>query len=36
MRNCTVGQVAGAVLDIDLFYEEGEGGGVYAAGKETS
>jgi polygalacturonase len=26
MRNCTVGQVAGAVLDVDLFYEEGEGG----------
>jgi polygalacturonase len=26
MRNCPVGQVAGAVLDIDLFYEEGEGG----------
>ena len=26
MRNCSVGQVAGAVLDIDLFYEEGEGG----------
>ncbi|HTB11999.1 MAG TPA: glycoside hydrolase family 28 protein [Bryobacteraceae bacterium] len=26
MRNCQVGQVAGAVLDVDLFYEEGEGG----------
>jgi polygalacturonase len=26
MRKCTVGQVAGAVLDVDLFYEEGEGG----------
>ena len=26
MRNCTVGQVAQAVLDVDLFYEEGEGG----------
>jgi polygalacturonase len=26
MRNCSVGQVAGAVLDVDLFYEEGEGG----------
>jgi polygalacturonase len=26
MRNCPVGQVAGAVLDVDLFYEEGEGG----------
>jgi polygalacturonase len=26
MRNCAVGQVAGAVLDVDLFYEEGEGG----------
>jgi len=26
MRNCSVGQVAQAVLDVDLFYEEGEGG----------
>jgi len=26
MRNCAVGQVAGAVFDVDLFYEEGEGG----------
>ena len=26
MSDCTVGQVAGAVLDVDLFYEEGEGG----------
>lgn len=26
MRNCTVGQVAQAILDVDLFYEEGEGG----------
>lgn len=26
MRNCQVGQVAASVLDIDLFYEEGEGG----------
>jgi polygalacturonase len=26
MNDCTVGQVAGAVLDVDLFYEEGEGG----------
>jgi polygalacturonase len=26
MRKCTVGEVAGAVLDVDLFYEEGEGG----------
>jgi polygalacturonase len=26
MRNCQIGQVADAVLDIDLFYEEGEGG----------
>ncbi len=26
MRKCSVGQVAQAVLDADLFYEEGEGG----------
>ncbi|HEV1285831.1 MAG TPA: glycoside hydrolase family 28 protein [Bryobacteraceae bacterium] len=26
MWDCSVGQVAGAVLDVDLFYEEGEGG----------
>jgi len=26
MRNCRIGQVAQAALDIDLFYEEGEGG----------
>lgn len=26
MRNCSIGQVAQAVLDVDLFYEEGEGG----------
>jgi polygalacturonase len=26
MRHCPVWQVAGAVLDVDLFYEEGEGG----------
>src|SRR5487761_2013617 len=26
MRNCRIGQVAQAVLDVDLFYEEGEGG----------
>lgn len=26
MRKCEVGQVASSVLDIDLFYEEGEGG----------
>ena len=26
MRNCTVGQVAQAILDVDLYYEEGEGG----------
>jgi polygalacturonase len=26
MRNCSIGQVAGAILDINLFYEEGEGG----------
>jgi polygalacturonase len=26
MNNCAVGQVAQAVLDVDLFYEEGEGG----------
>ena len=26
MRNCRVGQVSQSVLDVDLFYEEGEGG----------